>query len=619
LKTLPLFNLICLISTLGLSGPAFAAPTPSMAHLHSRPPWALRLPLAGSQAPTGRQLLPSSTARGADEADDDDADMMSFLGQHRLDRPRFRTESVESDTAVIMTYFRGVTGAHNLELAPLSRSGHDGVTLYGFAQAVNKVPIVGTFALAKVHHDMVQYARHFLVQPPKIDTRPRIDAAAAGRDAWRDILSFAKQATPVTSPILGILYDGEQPRLVYRVGIDSEGPWNYWTVSVDAHDGQIVRRERSGLDGVQGVVTGSVEPACEGDPLEAMPLPFVQWSHGLATDAAGAFSSDAELARAELSLNGAYFRVEPFVGEPLQQQTNLRAAPAHNEVRLSDAGLSQLDAYYHASRARLWLGQRAAGVPSLAQSRLWPWANSQVVLRVDLPSGYKGFSCNAFYDGRSLNFYQADATMGCHNSSRVAKVVYHEYGHGVHDHLTANEHTFDPQVSEGVADYIMAAITDDPNVTGLFGRDVILEGRSTARTCVNNYTYCRSRRCDSFPGDEPHNAAPVLCGALWELRAALEQRYPGPRGQEVADQFVLRFLTLVTDMNSAYSAAIAADDDDDHNPANGTRHSCEINDAFLGLPGKLPHFPNLRRQRVPCVPQVAAPVDPSAPPDSTGA
>ena len=73
-------------------------------------------------------------------------------------------------------------------------------------------------------------------------------------------------------------------------------------------------------------------------------------------------------------------------------------------------------------------------------------------------------------------------------------------------------------------------------------------------------------------------------------------------------EFLIRFMSMVTDMGSSYSAAIAADEDDDRNPANGTVHSCEINHAFLQTAREQKgHFPNARRQAVPCVPVVGAP------------
>ncbi len=530
---------------------------------------------------------------------------MTFLGVQPLQRPRFRTKSVDSDTATIIHFFRQSTGSTALELLALSHSEHEGRNLYGFAQAVGGVPVLGTFAFAAVRDDTVRYARNYLVVPPQLNTLPGVSADHASGKAHADIVSFARNAREVEAPTLAIMFIEDKPTLVYQVGVDSEAPWSYWTVYVDAQSGAVLSRSKTSFDSVGGTVTGNIEPSCQGERPKTVALPYVQWSRGLATGVEGNFFSDRSINRAEVSLNGAFFRVQSYPGDNAYATVPLQLGNADNELYFDRAPLSQTDPFYYASEARLWVRARARTLPQLAQSRIWSWTGSQMPIKVNYPSGAMGFSCNAFYDGRSLNFYQPDARMGCNNSGRSANIVYHEYGHGIHDHLTANQYTFDHQVSEGVADYVMATMTNQPNVTGLMGCNAILTGRNTKRTCVNHYSFCRNRqRCHSFPGDEPHNSAPIMCGALWELRTAFKAKYGDSAGTLAADQFFLKFLTMVTDMNSAYSAAIAADDDADNDPRNGTDHSCEINQAFLGAGGNsFTHFPDLVRQRVPCVPR----------------
>ena len=296
------------------------------------------------------------------------------------------------------------------------------------------------------------------------------------------------------------------------------------------------------------------------------------------------------------------FCVQSATNYNVRWSVALEKAPAFNEISLDEAPLGQLDPYFHANRARSWVEDRISDMPDMQSSRLQRWSKRQVLINSDLTG-----TCNAFYspNDESLNFYQA--TQGCNNSGRAAKVVYHEYGHSVHDHLTANASTFDGQLSEGISDYISATITNDPNMTGLMDCHSVLPGYTTLRTCVNNYTYCSDpRKCNSVPQHisrrlgEVHNAAPVICGALWDLRTNLVKRYGEAAGVEKADQLFLRFLRLATDMNSSYTAAIAADEDDDNNPRNGTVHSCEINRAFLGTNGGTAHFPDAIRQGVPC-------------------
>jgi hypothetical protein len=191
----------------------------------------------------------------------------------------------------------------------------------------------------------------------------------------------------------------------------------------------------------------------------------------------------------------------------------------------------------------------------------------------------------------------------CNNASQVAKVVYHEYGHGVHHHLSGMKN-FDVGISEGAGDYVASTITNNPEMTGLLTcKDPLPTGNKLMqRTCSNHYTYCKKKgQCDTVEGEEPHTSAPVVCGAFWDLRESLIKRYGAEEGVVKADTLFLKFLSLSTNLEGIYSAAIAADDDDDGDPKNGTAHSCEINAAFLGEgPGLTAHFPDASVDKVPC-------------------
>ena len=52
------------------------------------------------------------------------------------------------------------------------------------------------------------------------------------------------------------------------------------------------------------------------------------------------------------------------------------------------------------------------------------WLNSQVISNTNLDSG----SCNAYWDGESVNFYVGSDS--CNNAGEIASVVAHEWGHG---------------------------------------------------------------------------------------------------------------------------------------------------------------------------------------------
>lgn len=542
--------------------------------------------------------------------DNDEEGSSTYLGQHRLDRPAYRNRTQDSDAELITNYFKSTSGCSELQLVVLSSQNRDDATVYGLAQSVNDVPILGTYAMAEIHGDTVVYARDFLIQPPQITTQPTLGCSKATVIALDAIRADAQQAKATTAPLLAIYVHEQTPKLIYQVGVDAEAPWSFWTVFVDAHTGEVLRRDQSGLDLHAGQIVGPAERRCANGPTDKVPMPHIQWSIGYAADDEGRFNSDVELGNVQVTFNGAFFRVDSFGNAPMQTVTSTPDPDGRGILAITPASMPQTTAYHHLSRARSFVLRALEDEDSPPFRRLRAWLKSQVPVRVNLPSGYKGFSCNAFYDGRGLSFYQADPEMGCQNASRTPKVVVHEFFHGVHDHLTPNEHTFDHQVSEGVADFAAAMMSGEPAMTGFMNCDDVMKARSNLRTCINDYTYCRSKRCDSYPGDEPHNAGPVLSGALWELKTQLERRHGLAEGYDKMAAFLIRFLSVVTDMGGAYSAAIAADEDQDDNPANGTVHSCEINHAFLQTGKGKGHFPNSRRQAVPCVPVIGTPVLP---------
>jgi len=178
-------------------------------------------------------------------------------------------------------------------------------------------------------------------------------------------------------------------------------------------------------------------------------------------------------------------------------------------------------------------------------------------------------SCNAFYDG-NLNFFQASNQ--CNNTGRVADIVYHEFGHGVHDHsLIQGVGNFDPSLSEGVSDYLAATIVDDPAMgIGFFLDD---PGPLRHLDPMNSEAVWP----DDIDGDT-HVTGLIIAGALWDLRKALVEDQ-GPAGVAVADHIYYEATRRAVDIPSMYFEALAADDDDG-DLANGTPNQCHINSAF---------------------------------------
>jgi hypothetical protein len=568
--------------------------------------WGLASISVLSAPPAARGFVPSPHSldlRAAQPEPPRDVVAGTFLGRRPI--PQAHGVRRDGDAQALIAHWQHTADVTGLELLLTRAGGTPGQRRLAFVQAVQGVPVEGTFALAQLRDDALVYAHHAFVPRPHPAASPSLPPLEATQLALDEASQWFEAIDLVGAPSLVILVVGEQPHFAYVQTVLTQEPWGRWRIFVDAQTGETLGIRQASLDAVSGSVRGLIEPLCQGDTRVSALLAHMEWTPQRSTSAAGMFHDAAAHPRAQLRLRGPYVRIEDYQRPSNAWSFSLAAAPAFNDLSLEHVPLAQLDPFVHTLRARAWFLRRLVAVPEASREAALAWVHAVLPVHVNLTGGPM-FGCNAFYDGQSLNFYAADRKYGCNNSGQTAKIVYHEYAHGMHHHLTASDDTFDPQVSEGVADFVAASITGDPRLTGLFGCDALLKSRTTWRTAENTYSYCRAganSACDSGPGDEAHNAAPVLSGALWELRAALEDRYGERRGAEETDALFLRFLALVSDMDSAYGAAIAADTDDDADPSTGTRHSCEINRAFIDARSNgTRRFPDSLPHAVPCLP-----------------
>lgn len=377
--------------------------------------------------------------------------------------------------------------------------------------------------------------------------------------------------------------DDTEPVPAWQVSVVTADPPERWWIWIEDTTRRIVRRERRSADQVQGTVQMSVDADCQDQGTEMRGMPHVEWAPGRFADAEGTFETDEAIDEANVSLASPYFRLRNAAGEVAGPwRFDLAPSPAINELQI-EPPLEQSTPFYHAHAVRDWMRSRLE-VDGGRQKR---WSEQQVTLNVNI-----GQTCNATYNGE-INFFRAGN--GCINTGRASTIVYHEYGHGIHDN---SSDVFDGQVSEGIADFTAATIRNSPSIAGIRGCS------REFRTCQNDLTYC-SGGCDHGPGSPVHASGQVICAVWWELRTLLVERYGYDEGVSVTDKLFLDFLTAVSTMSSAYEATISVDEDDDGDPSNGTRHSCEINRAFANDDaGAIAHFPDLVG-RIPSAPSVA--------------
>jgi len=186
-------------------------------------------------------------------------------------------------------------------------------------------------------------------------------------------------------------------------------------------------------------------------------------------------------------------------------------------------------------------------------------------------------TCNAYYDGSSINFYSSGN--GCVNTA-YSTVVAHEEGHWANVRYGSGNGS--DGFGEGAADVWGMYIYDDPIVgfdfcgTGCNVRD----GNNTRQFCGDSNPGCHSG---------VHANGEVLMGALWKVRENLNTALGNAAGDLVADTLMLSWFNAYDDgqIRSWVEDHWLALDDNDGNIFNGTPNFADINDGFLqqGFPG----------------------------------
>lgn len=178
-------------------------------------------------------------------------------------------------------------------------------------------------------------------------------------------------------------------------------------------------------------------------------------------------------------------------------------------------------------------------------------------------------NCNAFFDGKSINFFQASEK--CENTGLLEDVVYHEYGHAVHvAEIIEGVGAFDGAMSEGAADFLAASITNDSGM----GRGFFYDDKPLRELDPVDNEY-------SWPKDisEIHNTGKIFGGTFWDLRKALIAGLGEGPGTALVNRLFLGAMRRSVSIPTSLFEALATDDDDG-NLDNGTPHECFIRDAY---------------------------------------
>ncbi|MEZ4403079.1 MAG: DUF4215 domain-containing protein [Kofleriaceae bacterium] len=356
---------------------------------------------------------------------------------------------------------------------------------------------------------------------------------------------------------------GDGGVLGYRVAtvVDVDGgAAGGWRVWADPATGAPLVRRSTTPSAVGQIQIDAVE-RYPGRARRTYPAPLLTATVGAAageTDAAGGVSwPGAAPVMVRLTATGSQINIENR-GGALATLDGTLAADGTLVWRPGDdrAVDAQVSAFVHAGIVRAYARRFAAGLPFL---------DEPLPVRVNIAD-----QCNAFSDGTSINFFAASDR--CENTGTIADVVYHEYGHSLHNHaIIPGVGYFDGAFSEGLSDYLAATITDDSGMgRGFFRSDSPLrELDPTDREHV-------------WPRDidEIHYTGIIFGGAMWDLRKGLiAELGDHDAAVQIADRLFYAAVRRASSIPATLIEILAADDDDG-DLTNGTPHECTIRAAF---------------------------------------
>lgn len=369
-----------------------------------------------------------------------------------------------------------------------------------------------------------------------------------------------------------------EARLAYRVtlsweqtGFEPEG----YSYLVDAHTGEVFERERSihNLD-VGGTVTTKATPGVAPDsatnPETVQPLAYarVQSSAGTVfTDANGNFNFPG--------VSGPLSCTFTYVGT-FNNVVNA-AGPAYSiATGLTGTGnsvlLNQFDDNLTTAQANAFIGVNDIRDWIRSVNPFDSTADFVHVANCNLNS-----SCNAFFNGNSINFYIESG--GC-PSTAYSTVVAHEDGHWLNVLYGIGNNS--DGMGEGSADSFALHLYNDRYVArDFFGPGLHLrDGENLRQFCGD----C----CPSCYGGF-HNDGEVFMGANWKVRNELIATLGPAAGDALVDALFLGWHNAYDQatIKSVIEAQWLTLDDTDGNINNGTPHFTSIDNGFRaqGFPG----------------------------------
>ncbi|MSR29305.1 MAG: hypothetical protein EXS03_07010 [Phycisphaerales bacterium] len=463
-------------------------------------------------------------------------------------------------------------------------------TLLGYSQVVNGIPVFRSSLKLLMRNES-----GYPMVLASSELRDLGSFAAAGRPtlgdfdraAWSSqaLRNLAEEATDAQLVIFAGVDDSPAtPKLAVSFivirGVPGSGLSKMLYV-VDAATGKVLFEEEQvcnvDITGtVQGYATTAwAADACNPEVPIGLPYATVSYPGGSVTaSSTGAFTvPNAGTGSLALTSNladaGKYFKVTNSAGSASTLTDTVASGATttfmHNAANSAEQERSQVNAYLHANVARDFIIAANPNYPTISTQQ----NATAFQINVNLAS-----TCNAYYNGTSINFYLAGG--GCNNTA-FSTVVHHEYGH----HMVATGGSGQGAYGEGMGDVIGVLISETA-VLGVGFQSCSTGIRNAANSCQYDSAGCSS--C----GSEIHACGQLLSGCVWSTRTGLISSEP------VNYRTIIRNLSLNSVLlhgGTTIAGDITIDfltlDDNNADINDGTPHYPEISSGFTahGLPG----------------------------------
>jgi cysteine-rich repeat protein len=426
----------------------------------------------------------------------------------------------------------------------------------GFAFKADRLALVSSTALP-----------HVAVAAPmqrlpivEVGTRAERWLAGAGFDVGVKSVGAQPIVIPIVRPRIG-----SGPDIEYRVAEEVEvaahdgaGAWQVW---IDATTGAPIARQ-SRIMYASGKLMLDVPQRHPAGMRTKMPASFATMTIDgtSATAAVDGTVTWSGAGAATVRARGPLINVTTQAGSAVTAALQLMNGGSTTwSLATSETGDAQLSAFAHAAYVKDFVKTRVN--PGLA------WLNQTLPVSVNESGG-----CNAFSTGNDIHFLRKSSN--CENTARLADVVYHEFGHSLHNNsIIKGVGAWNGALSEGLSDILAMLLTHDHGM----GRGFFLSNPNAPMRDLNPPNL--EKKWGVHTTGQVHNDGEIIGGTFWDLMVALEAELGASAGFAKTVELWYTVMQRATDIPSSYAEALLGDDDDG-NLANGTPNMCTIHAAF---------------------------------------